>query len=239
VPSQSLNLLLELQEQDLALDRIAYRLRTLPERAVLEAAEKQVSALRTKAADLESERAELASSQESLERQIDAVTGRIGTIDARSRSSAAGSYRDQQAMSAEMDSLVKQRRALEDREIEIMERLEPVEAALAGLEKELQGGLAAAAEAREALSVAEAALAAERAEVESRRQPLAVAVRDELRETYDRLRAKLGGVGVARVTDGLCSGCHLRLPASERDRLAHSDEGSVSFCEQCGRILVP
>jgi len=239
VASPAFETLLLLQEQDLALDRLAYRSRELDERRALEEAEGRVAGLRRRVAEADSERSELASVQADLERHIEATSARIGAIDARLRSASSGSFRDQQAMSTEMESLASQRRATEDRELEVMERLEPVEATLAALTGELETAVAARDEARAALAAAEDALSVERDEVEARRAPLLKEVPEDLLATYERLRTKLGGVGVAKVVDGSCSGCHLRLAASERDRLAHAEPGSLTYCEQCGRILVP
>ncbi|MHB8671421.1 MAG: zinc ribbon domain-containing protein, partial [Acidimicrobiales bacterium] len=57
-------------------------------------------------------------------------------------------------------------------------------------------------------------------------------------ERYEALRARLDGVGAARLVHGTCSGCHLALPATELDRLRRQPPDAVVFCEQCGRILV-
>jgi hypothetical protein len=57
--------------------------------------------------------------------------------------------------------------------------------------------------------------------------------------TYERLRTRLGGVGVARVVGNHCDGCHLTLSAVELDHLRHLPPGEVATCEQCSRILVP
>ena len=237
--SPTFETLLDLQEQDLALDRLAYRTRELAERRALASIEQGLADLERRVAEAESQRKELVSAQEELDRQVEATSARIAAIDARLRSPGSGSFRDQQAMSKEMESLAGQRRAVEDRELEIMEHLEPVDAVLAALYHELATATAAREAARAALSAAEALLVAERLEVEGRRGPLLAAVPGDLLANYQRLREKLGGIGAARVVDGSCSGCHLRLPASERERLAYADPGSLMYCEQCGRILVP
>jgi predicted nucleic acid-binding Zn-ribbon protein len=239
VPSPSLTLLLEVQERDLVLDRLAYRLRELPERAALKQAEHHLAGLLARGAALDSERVELAGRQQSLEEQIASIGSRIALIEARLRSASAGSFRDQQAMAAEIESLARQRREIEDREIDIMEQLEPIEKALAALAEEESAAAAMLEETREALELAERLLAEERAAAEGERAPLAAKLPSDLALSYERLREKLGGVGAARLVDGVCSGCHLRLPASERERLLHAEEGVVSYCEQCGRILVP
>jgi len=89
------------------------------------------------------------------------------------------------------------------------------------------------------LASAEAAIAAERSEVEAERAPLAALLPADLAAAYERLRTKLGGIGAAKLVDGACSGCHLRLPSRERDEVVHAPPGTVFYCDQCGRILVP
>ena len=70
------------------------------------------------------------------------------------------------------------------------------------------------------------------------RAEAAAPIPPELLATYDRLRARLDGVAVARLVGNHCDGCHLTLPAMELDRIRHLARARWSTCEQCGRILV-
>ena len=59
-------------------------------------------------------------------------------------------------------------------------------------------------------------------------------------ERYERLRARLGGVAVARLDGSRCSGCHLDLSTQRaRRRSSASAPGEFADCPQCGRLLVP
>jgi predicted nucleic acid-binding Zn-ribbon protein len=73
----------------------------------------------------------------------------------------------------------------------------------------------------------------------SARAEATTAVPEDLTATYAQLRLRLGGVGAARLVGARCGGCYLTLPATELDRLRHQPPGTLSFCDQCGRILVP
>src|SRR5947209_3691288 len=66
----------------------------------------------------------------------------------------------------------------------------------------------------------------------------AAGIPEDLLSQYERLRAKQGGIGAARLVGNRCSGCHLTLPATELDRLRHQTPDVVVLCDQCGRILV-
>ncbi|MGH9291964.1 MAG: zinc ribbon domain-containing protein [Acidimicrobiales bacterium] len=231
--------LLETQDLDLGLDRLAYRLRELDERRKVRQLEAALAGVEATLGRTESERAGLAKSQEEKEVQISAITARVGAIEARLRSGSAGSFRDQQAMADEIASLGRQKRQVEDAEISLMEQIEPLDAELAAAAPE-QARLSAELDgARASLFAVEAEIERERSALLARRQEVAAELSEGLRADYERLRAKLGGIGAARLVNGSCGGCHLKLPASERDRIARAPSGTVVHCEQCGRILVP
>lgn len=234
-----LSLLLAVQARDLAAEQLAYRRRELPERAELSALERGSAALRKRLADIQSQHDELGAAQEGLDHQVDMLTSRMAAIESRLSSGAAASFRDQEAMANETESLARQRRSLEDQELEIMEALEPIEAELSTLHAQLTSGEEARLTAAAALSSSEAVLDEELAAVAGERDSLAAGLPADLAAIYERLRAKLGGVGAAQLVDGACSGCHLKLPARERDLIQHAPPGTVFYCEQCGRILVP
>ncbi|MGD0083918.1 MAG: C4-type zinc ribbon domain-containing protein [Acidimicrobiales bacterium] len=234
-----LQLLLEVQAHDLELDRIAYRLRELPERAQLADVVQRQSGIEQQVAEADERRSGLARQQDELDQHVQALVSRISAIETRLASASAGSYRDQQAMGTETASLDHQRRELEDRELEIMEQLEPIEEQLAQLSREVEEIASEHANVAGALASVEESLEAERRAVASERAALAAGLPTPLAASYERLRAKLGGIGAAKLTDGTCSGCHLKLPAKELDVVRHSHSGTVFYCEQCGRILVP
>lgn len=238
-PPDPLSVLLDVQAHDLALDRLAYRLRELAERGQLEELNRRRAVLDRQRVETEEARAELSRRQDEIESHVQALVSRVRAIEQRLRSGAAGSYRDQEAMATETGSLEEQRRRFEDDELEIMEQLEPLEEQLAAMTAELADLDAERAQASEQLAAAEAAIAAERATVVAERAPLVALLPLELGASYERLRSKLGGIGAARLVDGACSGCHLRLPSKERDQILHAPAGTVFYCDQCGRILVP
>jgi predicted nucleic acid-binding Zn-ribbon protein len=107
-----------------------------------------------------------------------------------------------------------------------------IEAALAALQAERQ---AAAGSLAEAESVVDSELAV----VSAEREKIVPRVPGQLMRVYEQLRARLGGVAVARLVANRCDGCHLTLPATELDRIRHLPPGEMVTCDQCGRILVP
>jgi hypothetical protein len=238
-PAPQLSLLYELQEDDLALDRLAYRRRNLDERAVVSELGASLAELTARVAEAQSQRDKLASQLVTLDQRSEAVGARIATIEQRLRSGRAGSYRDEETMGEEATSLSHQRQEVEDQELEVMEALELLDQELATLTQSASSTGEELASAREQLAVAEAAIDGEAATIRAAREQLAARIAPELAASYERLRAKLGGVGAARLVGGACSGCHLQIPAGELHRFRHAAPDSVVYCEQCGRILVP
>ena len=130
-------------------------------------------------------------------------------------------------MNEEVKHLARHISELEDREIEVMEALEP-------LDRELQAGDVTrraldtdADRLRVAIAATEQALDAELAEENRARAAAASGVRDDLLARYEQLRSKLGGTGAARLVGGSCGGCHLALSSMELDRVRKAPPDAV------------
>jgi predicted nucleic acid-binding Zn-ribbon protein len=232
--------LLELQELDLELDRLAHRRAHLPARAELAKLRDQLGRLDSERATVDKRRSGFASRQTELERSIEESTERIHSIEKRLyHSDTAYAFRDQQAMAEEVKALEKRRSDLEDEEIEVMEELEPIDNEMAAIEARRTDLIAAGAKQMELLGHGEREIDAEVAQQAALRAPLVADVPEKLENEYERLREKFGGVGVARLIKGSCSGCHLVLPATELDRIRRAGGEALFHCDQCGRLLVP
>jgi hypothetical protein len=171
---------LELQEDDLSLDRLAYRRRELAERASVAELGAALAELGARVTEVLQQRDKLAAQLQALEQRSDAVGARIATIDERLRSGRAGSYRDEQTMGEESSSLTQQRREIEDQELEVMEALEPLDTELAGLEATASSTAQELALATEQLRLAEAAIDREAAVIREARNILAARVTPDL-----------------------------------------------------------
>jgi uncharacterized protein len=233
-----LEILLEVQERDLAIDRLAHRRSTIPEKSSLAATQERIDALEVRQGELSSELEDRLRHQGELEREVDAITARIASIESRLYGGEVSASRELSAMAGEVESLRGRRSRLEDHVVELMEELEPREAELANLERD-RAALDTEAEAlRSAIAELESNIDAEVAREESARAPLADQLPDDLVGRYESLRSRLGGIGAASLVNGSCGGCHLSLPAVELERIRGAPPGTVVTCDQCGRILV-
>ncbi len=235
----TLEALLALQERDLALDRLQHRHATLPQRDDVARLETQGSSLLARRTRAQAERDELARQESRLDDEARALATRAKDVETKMYSGEVASPRELQAMQADVEQLQRHQRDVENRELEVMEQREPLDAQLAELDTELGVVARALEEARSVLATAEGEIAAETAVERAVRDEIAGGLDPALVTDYERRRGSAQGVGAARLVGGTCQGCHLSIPSTEVERIRHAPEGSVSYCDNCGCILVP
>jgi predicted nucleic acid-binding Zn-ribbon protein len=120
-----------------------------------------------------------------------------------------------------------------------MERREPLDERLRALEAELDAATADASSARDALTAAEGAVDVEIGDETGARNAIASGLDDALLAQYEQRREQANGVGAARLIGMTCQGCHLMIPATAAEQVRKAPEGTISFCDNCGCILVP
>jgi predicted nucleic acid-binding Zn-ribbon protein len=198
-----------------------------------------VAALDPQLADARARRDEVVREVKRLDDEGAAVTARVAEVEKTMYSGSVSSPRELQAMQSDVEQLNRHRRALDDRELGLMEQQEGLEAEVAALEKrvgELQGE---ADTARAALVEQESAIDAELDTESEARGVAAGSVPSELLVLYEQCRERAKGIGVARLVGNTCQGCRLTIPATEVDRIRKSGaDGPVFHCDNCGAILV-
>lgn len=229
--------LLDVQALDTRLQQLAHSRRTHPGHARAAELAAQLGDLdaavvtsRTAAGDL---RRELAKAEADVEQ----VRSRAARDQARMDSGAV-SVKDVQALAGELESLARRQEALEEVELDVMERLEAHESALAEVSAARDALRATSQEQAAALAAGLAELDAEAAQVAAERAQRVAGLDPALVALYERLRTQLGGLGVAPLRGKRCEGCRLELNPVDLARIAQSAPDQVVRCEECGRILV-
>ncbi|HEX9969733.1 MAG TPA: C4-type zinc ribbon domain-containing protein [Acidimicrobiales bacterium] len=227
-----------MQDRDTAVDQLEHRKAHLPERAELSVVEARIAEIEAALSDAGARRDVVAQRQERLEQETGHVESRIAEIEKRMYSGIVSASRELQAMAAEVEALKARRSSLEDDVLAAMEEAEPLDEERSGLLAQRAALDADAERLRAAIAEAEVAIDADLAVEREARAAAQADVPVDLLATYEKLRAKLGGVGAARLVGSSCSGCHLTLPATELDRIKRASVDALVFCDQCGRILV-
>jgi len=230
--------LIEVQMHDTALDQLRHRIESLPERSELREVEMRRKGLLAALGEVTTQVDDLADRQRVLEDRIAAAAKRRHEIEERMRSGEVSASRELLAMDQEVHQLGARQTQFEEEEIALLEEEEPLDSLLADHQ------VAAAALAddvtrlRAAIAEAEGEISASIATAEALRAESAARLPEELAARYERLRARLGGVGAARLVGDRCDGCHLTLSSVEVERIRHLPPDSFATCAQCDRILV-
>ena len=233
-----LHRLLDVQDRDVALDQLRHRREALPDRTTLVESEAAIARVDRELAALRQQLHELELSQKRLEDEVSMIETKAASENRKLNSGTITAPRELQSLSEEIDALGRRQRTLEDSVLEVMEKAEPLTADVDRLTRERDDLAAEVSRLVGAVAEKEQAIDVEIAEVSSAREAAAADVPDDLMARYEKLRAKLGGIAVARLDGDRCLGCHVSLPAMEVDAARHAPADAVVVHEDCGRILV-
>jgi predicted nucleic acid-binding Zn-ribbon protein len=230
--------LLELQRHHSGVDRLTARRGSLPEDARLAELATAMTVVDQLTAERQGSLATLKREQARLEGEIDMVTGKATSEEARAVSGKVTSPKELTAIQDEVAALKRRQVALEDDLLERMEQRETLEAELA----ELDGRHATiAAEQAEVTTARDAALVEidqELATEQAGADTVAPRVGEELRALYDQIRRRQGGIGAAALVGNTCQGCRVSISPVELAALHKLPPTTVKRCENCRRILV-
>ena len=229
--------LLELAAEDVALTQLAHRGRTLPEVAAVTAAEESERTFSADVVRAETEVKDLGREVKRMESDVETVRARE-TKDQRLLDSGSVSPKEMTNLQHELESLKRRQSDLEDQELELMERLEEAEKALAVAQSGLEQARADRERAQQLRDDALADIADGTTKHQSTRDEVAAGISAPLLTLYDRIRTQTGSTGAAMLKARQCQGCRIELYGNELSAVRNADPHEVVRCENCGRILV-
>lgn len=230
------SILLDLAEADAELTRLAHRRSHLP-------GEKERTELQARQLTLVDAVAALGIALEDLDAQVSKVDSEVAAVrqrEDRDRALLDGGTvgaKELTEIQHELETLERRQSALEDSELELMERREELQ----GQQAEAQAGVddighqLESIEHRQRNEVAEIEEAVGRSE--QRRSELASTVDTALVELYERQRSS-GGVGAGKLQGNKCGACRIELDRGELSRISAADIDEVLRCPECNAILV-
>lgn len=165
----------------------------------------------------------------------------VAVVDARrarddERLAASSNSKEAQGLEHELASLAKRKNDLEDAALDLMEKLEGADAAVAEQEALIAATNAEGAElsAEGKRVVAEATAESEQASRD--RAAIAGGLPAALVALYDKIATRSAGAGLLR--RGACEGCNMVLPGTELQAVREASDDAVLMCPECGCILV-
>lgn len=230
--------LLDLQALDSALDRLAHKRRTLPEIAEIAKLDGLLDVLRGDVVLAETAVSDLQRDLDKAEADIEQVRVRKKRDEERLGSGAITQPKQLEELQHEIATLTRRQSDLEDAELEVMERMEDAQRALADLvtartENETARGVL--------VDKREAAFLEFDTEAETARKERGVVAGEipaDLLALYEKIRASEGGVGAGPIERGRCGGCHVDLMNNEKAEYRNAPTDEVLRHESCNRIVV-
>ncbi len=228
--------LLELQETDLAIDRLESRRAELESGSAVRAARDAFERAETRVGELRLAMDGIAREQRQLERDIDTLEQKRAAEEKRMYDGSIVNQKELQALQHEIASLGERRTRFEDELLVRMEHVETLEGEIGSAEAEMAGARgrldATGQDSQDELDTVVSELTERRAT----RETLVPEIDDELLSLYEDLRKTKKGVGAAALVDGNCQGCHQTISSVELNKLKHTD--AIKRCEHCRRILI-
>jgi hypothetical protein len=201
----------------------------------------RVQELLARRQELSQELAVRLGARDDLRSELSRIESDVAVVDARrardaERLATSSNSKEAQGLESELASLARRKSDLEDAELEVMERLEAAEAAVAEQEAVIADTNAQGAElsAEGKRAVAEAAAVFDAATRD--RAAIAAAVPADLMALYDKVAVRSAGAALLRART--CEGCHMVLSGTDLQAIRQAAEDAVVTCPECGCILV-
>lgn len=238
--SESLKPLLDLQQVDLAHDRLVERRERLPERAKVAELKGRVREVEDAIAGRENDIAAVVRKIDGFESELSTLEEKIVREETKLYSGQVVNPKEIMALQAEIEMLKRRKGPLEEQILEIMVSRDELfgdrdrmRAEVNDLEKE-------ASVLRDAIDASTREIDAELEGEAAKRAGIAPRIPAEVLELYASLREQKKGIGVGALEQGICSACREALSAMEVDRIRQAARaGETMFrCEHCRRILV-
>lgn len=230
--------ILKVQALDLLLTQLRHQHDNHPTRRPVIEAEQAVAALGDDLRSIDDRRHEVERDRKRLEDEAALLSDKRAGIDRKLYGGEVTASKELLVLQDEAAMLKSKQDEVEDRELELMERLEELDAERAGVQSRQREADAERSSLQRQLGEELAVLDAEIEAAQAHRAQAAADAEPALLARYDDLRGQFGGVAVARLVNGACDGCHIHLSAMAVDRMTKLPDDAVVTCEECGRLLV-
>ncbi len=204
----------------------------------------QIDELMGRALDLDDERIARGTEVSDIQREVTKAEDDVQAVRSRAErdnkrlESGQGSAKDLQALQSELEVLTRRQDALEEVEMEIMQRLEDAQKAQADATSQYDAIMKQVEELRALQRAAFSEIEAELVTIEAERDKAAEGLDETMMALYEKISAQYGGIGAAAFIRGACQGCNMNLNAGDVARINAAESNAIVRCEECGRILV-
>jgi len=176
---------------------------------------------------------DLKKQQHSLEWETDDITAKLKKAEEELYSGRIRNSKELSNLQHDIDMLKSNRSKLDDKDLDLMDRLEKGSATLKQLNEQWGKMSGQWQVEHQQLTVDIEKMNNKLTSQEQERQSLIASLDKNILTLYEDLKKKKK-TAVAKVTQGTCSGCRIQLPVTDLQRVRG---GNVVQCSSCGRIL--
>lgn len=224
--------LLELQETDIAIQKMEVRLKALPQEVQgaltkISRLQEELEAARQKVKDLEITRRQLDTELEQTEEKV---------IKLKNQQISVKKNEEYEALNREIEMAREKVGELEERGLEILEELDREKEVLAGRENETRDAIGVVEQEIAQHKEQEKKLRKEKEELEKAREEQRGRVGEEFLARWDKLtHGKIKYPLIVPAAEKKCGGCFMRISNEVESRLLAGKR--EVFCDHCGRWL--
>ena len=223
--------LLILQNRDQKIRQIRAEVKTVPDQRAQLEAHLAASAAGLEAAKLKTRQLEV--ERKKLELDVGTRTESINRL--KTQQYETRKNEEFRAMGNEIERYEKEISAIEDQELELMERADKLKAEVAVEDKKVAVERDSVARQLSDLEGKTTALEGQLESLIKERTEIAGRIDEDVLDRFERLFASKGNAAVVALEHEVCTGCHMKITAQTVHRVKSGRE--LVSCEQCGRIL--
>jgi predicted nucleic acid-binding Zn-ribbon protein len=229
--------ILALMQADRWIEKVRSQREHLVESAELTEVENELRTLASRLGAIETQRRPTKGSFDEAVDRAHTLRERRRELEGRLQSATVPA-RELTAMHQELEHLTKILNDAEDREVELLLELEPLDDAVQQVKGHAQPLAQRRADLKVAVEQLQSSLDDEVVHLRETRIQLASEVPGPLLAHYEAALARGGTSGAALLVDGRCDGCRIALAPLDRDRFRSMTSGKFFDCPECGRILL-
>ena len=225
-------LLLALQQMDDRLRALALEEQQLPQR--LQAYETACGAARQQLVQQQAAIEQSERQQRAFEREL--ANHQEAIRKTQSKAHEVKTNKEYSAILAEIDAGKQRLEALEDQLLALMEATDQQRQAYRAYEQQEQVAQQALVEQQHQIQQAHETLRRTIVAAQAQRQQTVAGLEAKLYEQYQKVTMQHGGQGVAQLQDGVCNGCHLKVPPQMASEIRL--QAQVFTCPHCRLMLL-
>jgi predicted nucleic acid-binding Zn-ribbon protein len=228
----------QLMEADRWIDRVTAQRSHLAEMVELETLEGELRRWSRELAEAKQVQTPVRANYDAATLEAQRLAKRAGELE-RALASTTANPRELAAIHKELEHVRQLLAAAEDRELELMIEVEPLDEAVASIKAQAQPAVAHRAELQAAILELQSTLDEELVALRASRAARSAQLSPALLARYENLLKRVGTSGAAQVEEGRCDGCRILLSPLDLDRWKALGEDSFMPCPECGRLLLP